>query len=173
MLHFCYCQATEWGRDGGEETEQVETKIQADEILGKFKIMEERWGRSERNESGGGEETIRQRNSRKLAELCSCNKPGRKKKKTFRAKEMARVKVKKPRREGLKQTGDAGKGTEWPDTDPQNNHRRWNNLASAVVTRLLCDYIHSAFTATTHPVCWASRLVCSQFVEGVNLKAAS
>lgn len=59
---FYYCKTTEWGREGGgggEETEQVETKIQTDKILDKFKIMEERWGRSGRNESGGGAETIR------------------------------------------------------------------------------------------------------------------
>lgn len=70
MLHFFYCQATERGGDGGEETEQVETKIQADKILGKFKIMEERWGRSERNESGGGEETIRDRETRENWQSC-------------------------------------------------------------------------------------------------------
>lgn len=38
MVYFYYCKATKSG--GGEETEQVETKIQPDKILGMFKIME-------------------------------------------------------------------------------------------------------------------------------------
>lgn len=107
MVYFYFCKATEWG-GGREETEQVETKIQTDKILDKFKIMEERWGRSGRNESGGGAETIRDGETWGNRQSCAAviSKAG---KKTYRTKEMVRVKVKKPKRERLKQTGDAGK----------------------------------------------------------------
>lgn len=86
MLYFYY-QETKWGRDGGEETEQVETKIQADKILGKFKIMEERWGRSERNESGGGEETIRDRETQENWQSCVAviSQAGKKKQKNLQS----------------------------------------------------------------------------------------
>lgn len=70
MLYFYDCKATEWGGEGGEETEQVETKIQTDKILGNFKIMEERWGRSERNWSGGGAETIRDGETQEKWQSC-------------------------------------------------------------------------------------------------------
>lgn len=76
--------------------------------------------------------------------------------------------MKKPRREGLKQK---------EQSDLTQIHKTTTEdetiWLSAVVTRVLCDSIHPVFTATTHPACRASRLVWSQFVEGVNLKAAS
>lgn len=81
MVYFYYCKATEWGRGGErEEIEQVETKIQTDKILDKFKIMEERWGRSGRNESGGGAETIRDGETRGNRQSCAAviSKAGKK-----------------------------------------------------------------------------------------------